>query len=121
MKRLISISTITALLIFAFSLSAFAFDMYGFEDGYFDNGEDSYLYIEFLNRAEGFQVSFSGDGDKIEMSGYADGNVIEAEDGGLKAVLTVIDNDTIKVTVNGAFRRAFSVDADGTYRRHYGK
>ena len=70
-----------------------------------------------------FEVSFAGQGDKVVMMGHfdPDDNTITLEDGGLKAVLTFSDKDTLSVKVNGAFRRAFTVDANGTYTRHYGK
>lgn len=70
-----------------------------------------------------FEVSFAGKGDKVVMMGSfdPDDNTIALEDGGLKAVLTFSDKDTLSVKVNGAFRRAFTVDANGTYTRHYGK
>lgn len=91
---------------------------------YYDNGKGSYLHLSLVSRAEfWFEVSFGGKGDKILMMGHFDpeDNTIRLEDGGLKAVLTFESPDELSVKVNGAFRRAFTVDADGTYTRHYGK
>ena len=70
-----------------------------------------------------FEVSFAGKGDSILMTGSfnSDDNTIRLEDDGLNAVLTFEDKDTLSAKVNGAFRRAFSVDASGKYTRHYGK
>ena len=94
------------------------------DDAYFDNGKGSYLYLSLVSRAEyWFEVSFAGQGDKVVMMGHfdPDDNTIALEDNGLKAVLTFSDKDTLSVRVNSAFRRAFTVDADGKYTRHYGK
>ena len=94
------------------------------DEAYYDNGKGSYLYLSLVSRAQfWFEVSFAGQGDKVVMMGHfdPDDNTIALEDGGLKAVLTFSDKDTLSVKVNGAFRRAFTVDANGTYTRHYGK
>ena len=94
------------------------------DDAYYDNGKGSYLYLSLVSRAEyWFEVSFAGQGDKVVMMGHfdPDDNTIALEDNGLKAVLTFSDKDTLSVRVNSAFRRAFTVDADGKYTRHYGK
>ena len=94
------------------------------DEAYYDNGKGSYLHLSLVSRAQfWFEVSFAGQGDKVVMMGYfdPDDNTIALEDGGLKAVLTFSDKDTLSVKVNGAFRRAFTVDANGTYTRHYGK
>ena len=94
------------------------------DDAYYDNGKGSYLHLSLVSRAEfWFEVSFGGKGDKILMMGHFDpeDNTIRLEDGGLKAVLTFESPDELSVKVNGAFRRAFTIDADGTYTRHYGK
>ena len=94
------------------------------DEAYYDNGKGSYLYLSLVSRAEyWFEVSFAGQGDKVVMMGHfdPDDNTIALEDNGLKAVLTFSDKDTLSVRVNSAFRRAFTVDADGKYTRHYGK
>lgn len=94
------------------------------DDAYFDNGKGSFLHLSLVSRAQfWFEVSFAGQGDKVVMMGYfdPDDNTIRLDDDGLQAVLTFSDKDTLSVKVNGAFRRAFTVDANGTYTRHYGK
>ncbi len=99
-------------------------DVGDIDDAYYDNGKGSYLYLSLVSRAQfWFEVSFAGQGDKVVMMGYFDpeDNTIRLDDDGLNAVLTFEDEDTLSVKVNGAFRRAFSVDAGGKYTRHYGK
>ena len=94
------------------------------DDAYYDNGKGSYLHLSLVSRAQfWFEVSFAGHGDKVVMMGSFDpeDNTIRLDDDGLNAVLTFEDKDTLSVKVNGAFRRAFSVDAVGKYTRHYGK
>ncbi|MBQ3396501.1 MAG: DUF1311 domain-containing protein [Synergistaceae bacterium] len=94
------------------------------DEAYYDNGKGSYLHLSLVSRAQfWFEVSFAGQGDKVVMMGYfdPDDNTIRLDDDGLQAVLTFSDKDTLSVKVNGAFRRAFTVDANGIYTRHYGK
>lgn len=94
------------------------------DEAYYDNGKGSYLHLSLVSRAQfWFEVSFAGQGDKVVMMGSFDpeDNTIRLDDDGLNAVLTFEDEDTLSVKVNGAFRRAFSVDAGGKYTRHYGK
>ena len=81
--------------------------------------EDGYSKVEAyteatLERARGIRAELSG------VYDY-DNKTMNASDGDLKATLTFIDEDTVRVKVNSPFRRAFSVDAEGTYERHYGK
>ncbi len=99
-------------------------DVGDIDDAYYDNGKGSYLHLSLVSLAQfWFEVSFAGHGDKVVMMGYFDpeDNTIRLDDDGLNAVLTFEDEDTLSVKVNGAFRRAFSVDAGGKYTRHYGK
>ena len=94
------------------------------DEAYYDNGKGSYLHLSLVSRAQfWFEVSFAGQGDKVVMMGYfdPDDNTIRLDDDGLQAVLTFSDKDTLSVKVNGAFRIAFTVDANGIYTRHYGK
>ena len=99
-------------------------DVGDIDDAYYDNGKGSYLHLSLVSLAQfWFEVSFAGQGDKVVMMGSFDpeDNTIRLDDDGLNAVLTFEDEDTLSVKVNGAFRRAFSVDAGGKYTRHYGK
>ena len=99
-------------------------DVREIDDAYYDNGKNSYLHLSLYDYSGmAFEVNFSGQGDKIELDGVYDydNKTMDASDGDLKATLTFIDEDTVRVKVNSPFRRAFSVDADGTYERHYGK
>ena len=99
-------------------------DVEDIDDAYYDNGKGSYLHLSLVSLAQfWFEVSFAGQGDKVVMMGSFDpeDNTIRLDDDGLNAVLTFEDEDTLSVKVNGAFRRAFSVDAGGKYTRHYGK
>ncbi|MBQ7197098.1 MAG: DUF1311 domain-containing protein [Synergistaceae bacterium] len=99
-------------------------DVRDIDDAYFDNGKDSYLYLSLYDYSGmAFEVSFSGQGDKIELTGVYDydNKILEASDGDLKATLKFLDEDTVRVKVNSPFKRAFSVNPEGTYKRHYGK
>ena len=99
-------------------------DVREIDDAYYDNGKDSYLHLSLYDYSGmAFEITFSGQGDRIELSGVYDydNKTMNASDGDLKATLTFIDEDTVRVKVNSPFRRAFSVDAEGTYERHYGK
>ena len=99
-------------------------DVGDIDDAYYDNGKGSYLHLSLVSRAEfWFEVSFAGNGDKVVMMGHFDpeDNTIRLEDGELQAVFTFEDKDTLSVKINSAFRRAFTVDANGTYTRNYGK
>lgn len=99
-------------------------DVGAIDDAYYDNGKGSSLHLSLVSRAEfWFEVSFAGRGDKVVMMGHfePEDNTIALDRDGLEAVLTFKDEDTLSVRVNGAFRRAFTVDASGTYTRHYGK
>ncbi|MBR1485972.1 MAG: DUF1311 domain-containing protein [Synergistaceae bacterium] len=99
-------------------------DVGDIDDAYYDNGKGSYLHLSLVSRAEfWFEVSFAGQGDKVVMMGHFDpeDNTIALDDEGLEVVLTFKDEDTLSVKVNSAFKRAFSVDANGKYTRHYGK
>ena len=99
-------------------------DVGDIDDAYYDNGKGSYLHLSLVSLAQfWFEVSFAGQGDKVVMMGSFDpeDNTIRLDDDGLNAVLTFSNKDTLSVKVNGAFRRAFSVDAGGKYTRHYGK
>ena len=99
-------------------------DVREIDDAYFDNGKGSYLYLSLIDYSGmRYEVSFSGQGDKLKLDGTYDydNKTMNAEDGGLKATLTFEDADTVNVKVNSAFHRAFSVNAEGTYTRHYGK
>lgn len=102
-----------------------AFDDVGdIDDAYYDNGKGSSMHLSLVSRAHfWFEVSFAGRGDKVVIMGEFDpeDNTIALERDGLQAVLTFKDKDTVSVKVNSAFRRAFTVDANGTYIRHYGK
>ncbi|MBQ9403990.1 MAG: hypothetical protein IJU15_03310 [Synergistaceae bacterium] len=44
-----------------------------------------------------------------------------ASNGDLSAELIFSDPDNVNIRVNGAFNQAFSVNANGKYKRHYGK
>ena len=99
-------------------------DVDAIDNAYYDNGKGSYLHLSLVSRAEfWFEVSFAGRGNKVVIMGHfePDDNTIALDNEGLQAVLTFQDEDTLSVKVNSAFRRAFSVDAEGTYKRHYGK
>ena len=99
-------------------------DVRDIDDAYYDNGKGSYLHLSLVDYSGmRYEVSFSGQGDKLELDGIYDydNKTMDAEDGGLKATLTFEDADTVNVRVNSAFRRAFSVNPDGKYKRHYGK
>lgn len=99
-------------------------DVGDIDNAYYDNGKGSFLHLSLVSRAEfWFEVSFAGRGDKVVMMGHfePDDNTIVLNHNGMEAVLTFEDEDTVRVRVNGAFRRAFSADAGGTYTRHYGK
>ena len=99
-------------------------DVSEIDNAYYDNGKGSYLHLSLVSLAEyWFEVSFAGQGDKVVMMGHfdPDDNTIRLDYDGLQAVLTFEDADTVNIRVNSAFRRAFSVDANGKYRRHYGK
>lgn len=99
-------------------------DVDDIDNAYYDNGKGSYLHLSLVSRAMfWFEVSFAGRGDKVVMMGdfEPEDNTIALDDDGLHAVLTFQDKDTLSVKVNSAFRRAFTVDASGTYKRHYGK
>lgn len=99
-------------------------DVTDIDNAYYDNGKGSYLHLSLISLAEfWFEVSFSGRGDNVRINGHFDpeDNTIVLNDGGLEAVLTFKDIDTVNVKVNSAFKRAFSVDPNGTYSRHYGK
>ena len=67
------------------------------------------------------EVSLSSDGEEWKGTGTLNGDTIIASYGGTSVTITVIDEDTVKITPNSAFRRAVGFDADDTYERHYGK
>ena len=91
-------------------------------EGYYDNGNDFYLYIGWKKRAKNLlEVSLSSDGEEWKGTGTLDGDIIIANYGGTSVTVTIIDEDTVKITSNSAFRRAVGFDADDTYSRHYGK
>ncbi|MBQ7585774.1 MAG: hypothetical protein IJU40_05960 [Desulfovibrionaceae bacterium] len=99
-------------------------DVGNIDNAYYDNGKGSNLHLSLVSRAQfWFEVSFVGRGDRVEMMGSfnPDDNTIRLEKDGLNAVLAFEDEYTLSIKVNGAFRRAFSVDASGKYTRHYGK
>ena len=98
------------------------FDVRDIDDAYYDNGKGSYLHLSLYNYSDMiFEVSFSGQGDKVTLEGRYDydNKSMSASDGDLNAELLFDDPDTVNIRVNGAFRRAFSVNADGKYKRHY--
>ncbi len=95
-------------------------------DGYYDNGDDSYLYVNLENHTELlFTVNFTSKGQKIEMLGIFDDddNTIYAVDDKeeLEAELKFINEDTVKVNVNSDFAQLYKGEANGTYKKHYGK
>lgn len=90
--------------------------------GYYDNGDDIYLFIGWKNRAKKLlEVSLSCDGEDWKGTGTLRGDTIIANYGGTSVTVKIIDNDTVEITPNSAFRRAVGFDADDTYKRHYGK
>ena len=105
-------------------VNAGIFDVREIENAYYDNGNGSYLHLSLYNYSDMiFEVSFSGQGGKLTLEGRYDydNKSMSASDGDLNAELLFDDPDNVNVRVNGAFRRAFSVNADGKYKRHYGK
>lgn len=91
-------------------------------EGYYDNGNDVYLYIGWKNRAKNLlEISLSSGGENWKGSGSLNGNTLVANYGGTSVTVTVIDEDTVEITANSAFRRAVGFDADDIFTRHYGK
>lgn len=91
-------------------------------EGYYDNGNDVYLYIGWKNRAKKLlEISLSSGGENWKGSGTLNGNTLVVNYGGTSVTVTVIDEDTVEITANSAFRRAVGFDADDIYSRHYGK
>ncbi len=91
-------------------------------EGYYDNGNDVYLYIGWKNRAKKLlEISLSSGGENWKGSGTLNGNTLVANYGGTSVTVTVIDEDTVEITANSAFRRAVGFDADDIFTRHYGK
>jgi len=90
--------------------------------GYYDNGDEVYLFIDWKNRKKNLlEVSLSSYGENWKGSGTLKGDTLTAKDGGTSVTISVIDNDTVEIEANGAFRRAVGFDAEGTFSRHYGK
>ena len=80
------------------------------------------MYIGWKKRAKNLlEVSLSSDGEEWKGTGTLDGDIIIANYGGTSVTVTIIDEDTVEITSNSAFRRAVGFDADDTYSRHYGK
>ena len=91
-------------------------------EGYYDNGDDVYLFIGWKSRGKNLlEVNLSCDGEEWKGTGTLNGDTIIASYGGTSVTITVIDEDTVEITPNSAFRRAVGFDADDTYERHYGK
>ncbi len=110
--------------ILAWAYGSHLIDVREIDDAYYDNEDGANLYLSLIDYSGMvFDVSFSGKGKTIKLRGTYDyeNKIMNAIEGDMKATLTFIDADTVDVEVNSKFRRAFSVDAEGTYSRHYGK
>ena len=124
-KNIIIKKFLAFILLVILALPASAFDIWSL-DGYYDDGNESYLYIKLDNHAELlFEVNFSKGGKRFEMYGILD-NKTETiyavdENKEYEAELKIIDEDTLKVNVNSDFEQAYKGTPNGIYKKHYGK
>ena len=91
-------------------------------EGYYDNGDDVYLFIGWKNRNKKLlEISLSSGGENWKGTGTLKGDSVIANYGGTSVTVQIIDEDTVEITPNSAFRRAVGFDADDIFERHYGK
>ena len=88
--------------------------------GYFDKGGDVYMAVQWINRSERFMgVRLRCRDEEWFGRGRMHGSEVTAESGNKTVTLYFVNENTIRVETNGAFKRAMDFDADGRYiRRH---
>ncbi len=90
--------------------------------GYFNNGNDVYMSVQWINRAERFMgVRLRHRDEEWFGRGRLRGKELTAESGNKIVTLYFVNNNNIRVETNESFKRAMEFDAEGRYRRNYEK
>ena len=87
--------------------------------GYFHNGNDVYMAVQWVNRSKRFMgVRLRYRDEEWFGRGYLHGRELTAESGSSSVTLEFVNEDTIRVSTNEAFNRRMEFDAEGRYRRN---
>ena len=86
--------------------------------GYFNNGRDVYMSVQWVNRSQRFMgVRLRYRDEEWFGRGYLNGRELTVESGRSSVTLEFVNRDTIRVSTNEAFQKRMDFDAEGRYRR----
>ena len=87
--------------------------------GYFNNGKDVYMVVQWINKLQDFMgVRFRYRDEEWFGRGKLHGRELTAESGNKSVTLHFVNANTIRVETNEAFNLAMGFDAEGRYRRN---